>query len=261
MKIRLFFFMYRLQIQRARDIFTEAESGVNLLDRSARWPVWSALVLYRQILDAIEANDYNNFTKRAYVPKWKKLALLPLAYAYAQVPGAATAAKARGGLLWGPLWGELKSLGAVLFGEPLLLLFSLLGVWFFRPFLLLNAACDDGGTGEEDGRKGSFPEKERKERKKERKEERWSAAAMGPQSSEALFVQQRFFLRFFFQLLARTFRANAHFFRIAHVTERHYHLFRFPHFGFGACRFAHPTYPPGAGRLYIPNDYQPVHPL
>jgi len=29
----------------------------------------------------IEANDYNNFTKRAYVGKAKKLVSLPLAYA------------------------------------------------------------------------------------------------------------------------------------------------------------------------------------
>ena len=40
-------------------------------------PRRTALVLYRQILDAIEANDYNNFTKRAYVPKWRKLVTLP----------------------------------------------------------------------------------------------------------------------------------------------------------------------------------------
>ena len=40
----------------------------------------TALVLYRQILDAIEANDYNNFTQRAYVPKWRKLLSLPAAY-------------------------------------------------------------------------------------------------------------------------------------------------------------------------------------
>jgi phytoene synthase len=48
--------------------------------------VWSALILYQQILDAIEANDYDNFSKRAYVGKVKKLASLPLAYARALVP-------------------------------------------------------------------------------------------------------------------------------------------------------------------------------
>lgn len=39
----------------------------------------SALILYRQILDGIEKNGFNNFTKRSYVPKWKKLLSLPLA--------------------------------------------------------------------------------------------------------------------------------------------------------------------------------------
>ena len=48
----------------------------------------SALILYRQILDAIEANDYDNFTKRAYVPKWQKFASLPKAFARAVLPVA-----------------------------------------------------------------------------------------------------------------------------------------------------------------------------
>jgi len=45
--------------------------------------VWASLLLYRQILDEIEANDYNNFTKRAYVRKGKKILALPMAYARA----------------------------------------------------------------------------------------------------------------------------------------------------------------------------------
>lgn len=76
----------QFQIKRAREYFEEAEAGVNLLDADARWPVWSALILYRQILDGIEANEYNNFTKRAFVPKWRKLASLPLALMAARVP-------------------------------------------------------------------------------------------------------------------------------------------------------------------------------
>ena len=43
--------------------------------------VWSSLMLYRKILDVIEENDYNNFTKRAYVARTKKFLMLPLAYA------------------------------------------------------------------------------------------------------------------------------------------------------------------------------------
>ncbi|EMS46763.1 Phytoene synthase, chloroplastic [Triticum urartu] len=71
------------QIQRARLFFDEAEKGVMHLDSASRWPVLASLWLYRQILDAIEANDYNNFTKRAYVGKAKKFLSLPAAYARA----------------------------------------------------------------------------------------------------------------------------------------------------------------------------------
>ena len=67
------------QIERARACFADAEAGIGSLDADARWPVWSALILYRQILDSIEANDYDNFTKRAYVAKWRKYASLPAA--------------------------------------------------------------------------------------------------------------------------------------------------------------------------------------
>ncbi|RZS28429.1 hypothetical protein BHM03_00062010, partial [Ensete ventricosum] len=94
------------QIKRARMFFQQAEAGVSELNRASRWPVsgpvpvtpskclwlveslsshcllqvWASLQLYRQILDEIEANDYNNFTKRAYVSKAKKLLALPVAY-------------------------------------------------------------------------------------------------------------------------------------------------------------------------------------
>ncbi|KAM7267629.1 hypothetical protein ACFE04_009795 [Oxalis oulophora] len=69
------------QIERARVFFDKAEAGVTELSAASRWPVWASLFLYRQILDAIEANDYNNFTKRAYVSKVKKIPALPMAYA------------------------------------------------------------------------------------------------------------------------------------------------------------------------------------
>nr|AEG79596.1 chloroplast phytoene synthase 1 [Hordeum chilense] len=72
-------FMKR-QIKRARMFFEEAEQGVTELRKESRWPVWASMLLYRQILDEIEANDYNNFTKRAYVGKAKKVLALPVAY-------------------------------------------------------------------------------------------------------------------------------------------------------------------------------------
>merc|ERR1719429_1008045 len=59
-----------------RGMFSAAEAGADKLHPEARWPVWTALILYRGILDQIEANGYDNFTKRAYVSKTKKLAYL-----------------------------------------------------------------------------------------------------------------------------------------------------------------------------------------
>ncbi|KAB2616402.1 phytoene synthase 2 [Pyrus ussuriensis x Pyrus communis] len=68
------------QIARARFYFNLAEEGASQLDKASRWPVWSSLLIYRNILDAIEDNDYDNLTKRAYVKSAKKLLMLPLAY-------------------------------------------------------------------------------------------------------------------------------------------------------------------------------------
>lgn len=70
----------KFQIRRARQYFAQAESGIGTLQKDARWPVWSALVLYRQILDVIEQNQYDVFTRRAYVPSRRKLMSLPLAW-------------------------------------------------------------------------------------------------------------------------------------------------------------------------------------
>ncbi|CAN6454304.1 unnamed protein product [Victoria cruziana] len=83
------------QIKRARLFFDGAEKGVAQLNPASRWPVWASLLLYRQILDSIEANDYNNFTKRAYVSKVKKFLSLPIAYARSLVGPATTPGKFR----------------------------------------------------------------------------------------------------------------------------------------------------------------------
>ncbi|CAL5086918.1 unnamed protein product [Urochloa decumbens] len=76
----------RGQITRARAFFRQAEEAATELNQESRWPVWASMLLYRQILDEIEANDYDNFTKRAYVPKTKKLMALPKAYLRSLMP-------------------------------------------------------------------------------------------------------------------------------------------------------------------------------
>lgn len=71
--------LMRFQIQRARKFFAAAERGIRDLSSDARFPVWSALMLYSGILSEIERNGYDVFRKRAYVPGYRKLATLPIA--------------------------------------------------------------------------------------------------------------------------------------------------------------------------------------
>lgn len=77
--------LMRFQIGRARKFFATAECGISRLSPDARFPVWAALMLYRQILDAIERNDYDVFRNRAYVPGLRKMLCLPIARIRAEV--------------------------------------------------------------------------------------------------------------------------------------------------------------------------------
>jgi phytoene synthase len=60
------------EIARNRELYAVADTGIALLPgRSARC-VGAARVLYAQILERIEAADYDVFTSRARVPTWRK---------------------------------------------------------------------------------------------------------------------------------------------------------------------------------------------
>lgn len=72
------------QIERARHYYEQSERGIRALHPNARWPVWSALMLYQGILGAIEKNDYDVFNKRAFVPNGEKMLYLPVAWLRAQ---------------------------------------------------------------------------------------------------------------------------------------------------------------------------------
>ncbi|MGB2924001.1 MAG: 15-cis-phytoene synthase CrtB [Limnothrix sp.] len=77
--------LMKFEIQRARDYYEMAERGIRALHPDARWPVWSALMLYQGILDIIEKNDYDVFNRRAYVPTATKMTYLPVAWLRSQV--------------------------------------------------------------------------------------------------------------------------------------------------------------------------------
>ena len=75
----------KFQIQRARGYYKQAEQGIRYLIRDSRLPVWASLMLYQGILNEIEANNYDVFRQRAFVPKCKKTLSLPIAWLRAQV--------------------------------------------------------------------------------------------------------------------------------------------------------------------------------
>jgi len=67
----------RFQVERNRRLYIEAMPGISMLNRDGRFAIAAAAELYRGILNAIEANDYDVFGRRAYVGKWGKLRMLP----------------------------------------------------------------------------------------------------------------------------------------------------------------------------------------
>jgi phytoene synthase len=77
--------LMRFQIKRAREYYQRAEKGISYLIRDSRLPVWASLMLYQGILDAIEENNYDVFSKRAFVPTSEKIVSLPVAWLRAQV--------------------------------------------------------------------------------------------------------------------------------------------------------------------------------
>jgi phytoene synthase len=65
--------MMQFQIERVRAMYAEAEPGIALLSPESRYTVRLALHLYRRILNAIELNRYDVFSRRAYVPLRSKM--------------------------------------------------------------------------------------------------------------------------------------------------------------------------------------------
>ncbi|MBN1440447.1 MAG: squalene/phytoene synthase family protein [Anaerolineales bacterium] len=69
--------LLRFEIERARALYREALPGIALLSRGARAAVGAAALLYRGILDEIEASRCDVFSKRAHLTAAKKILRLP----------------------------------------------------------------------------------------------------------------------------------------------------------------------------------------
>lgn len=95
--------LIKFQISRARRYFLEAQNGIHLLSPDSRFPVQASLDMYSQILDAVEDNGYDNFNRRAYISRTKKILTLPLSFLRIQR---------------GPLWDTLRTTTEFLSGRP-----------------------------------------------------------------------------------------------------------------------------------------------
>ena len=67
----------RFQIQRTRDLYEKSWSGIKFLEPEGRLAIGAASVLYSGILDEIEKNDYDVFSKRASLSLAEKLKRVP----------------------------------------------------------------------------------------------------------------------------------------------------------------------------------------
>lgn len=72
--------LMKFEIARARRYYRQAQKGIALLGEDSQLAVQASLDMYSQILDQIEENGYDNFNRRAYVSKTKKLLTVPLSY-------------------------------------------------------------------------------------------------------------------------------------------------------------------------------------
>jgi 15-cis-phytoene synthase len=56
--------------------YEAASRAIDALHPSSRAAIRAAVRMYREIMNEVRANDYDNLTQRAYVPLWRKLSLL-----------------------------------------------------------------------------------------------------------------------------------------------------------------------------------------
>ncbi len=67
----------KFQIERTRQLYVESWEGVKLLEREGQLAIGAASVFYQGILDEIEKNDYDVFTRRASLSALGKVSRIP----------------------------------------------------------------------------------------------------------------------------------------------------------------------------------------
>ena len=69
--------LMKFQVARADSYYTEAmDGGISLLNTESQYAIYSAAKIYRGILRRIEAQNYNPFLGRVFVPTIQKVGVL-----------------------------------------------------------------------------------------------------------------------------------------------------------------------------------------
>lgn len=68
--------LMEFQIKRARVFYNESWQGLAYLESKGKWSIAAAATMYKEILNIVERNNYDNLNKRAFVSKKRKLYLL-----------------------------------------------------------------------------------------------------------------------------------------------------------------------------------------
>jgi 15-cis-phytoene synthase len=67
----------KFQLDRTRQLYEESWTGVKMLEHEGQLAVGAASMFYQGILDQIEKNDYNVFSRRASLSAWEKASRIP----------------------------------------------------------------------------------------------------------------------------------------------------------------------------------------
>lgn len=79
--------LMRFEMDRADALYDRGLTGISLLSRDGRLAVAAAAILYRGILGKIHLNDYDVFTRRAYLSQSEKVQRLPAIYLHVRRMG------------------------------------------------------------------------------------------------------------------------------------------------------------------------------
>jgi len=77
---RNFIELMKFQIERARGYYSSSEKGIPMLEKQSRFAVCISSMNYGNILTAIEHNNYDVFSKRAYRSFYQKISTIPMVW-------------------------------------------------------------------------------------------------------------------------------------------------------------------------------------